>query len=492
MDGTKDSKVFTRRSLLGATLLGTASVAAGGLLAACASAPPPAATPASPVKSAATAAPVVAPTSAASTSAPAATAAPSTEKFTIKVSSANSTTEVFRVGLAKAYTKDHPNITVEFDPLTDVGQQQPVMVAGGTAGDVFQGYSVNQYKMMQLAGVYADHTALIRAHNFDFGGLLKQAQDGITSQGKIWGIPYEDHAGYSSTFINKNLFDKAGIAIPKLDWTSEPHPGLKNWTFDDLQQAAIPLTKRDGGKTLQWGYQLIGAANTWTFFWCAIRSMGNNYLSDDGTKSQVASPEGRAAIKYYVDLHQKYKVAPLSADSPSGGPNLFASGRIGIAVGASFKIIDLKQTVKDFEWMTLPGPRGKGGNDGGFEFNSYHVLASSKHPDDAFEVLTLMSSVDACRKVREMGGNNGSWKALWEDPAIINDPNFSVVAKTVMTTSGLLLPANGRCNELADVAHQLFDPLYSGGRTDVDQAITEMNTKLQAILDKPPVALTAG
>ena len=52
--------------------------------------------------------------------------------------------------------------------------------------------------------------------------------------------------------------------------------------------------------------------------------------------------------------------------------------------------------------------------------------------------------------------------------------------------------ANGRCPELGDTARQLLDPLFNGGRTDVDQAITEMNAKLQAILDKPPVALTAG
>ncbi len=478
------SGTVTRRSVLRTAVAAVTSIAGAGLLAACGQSAPLSATAPRPANPA--------PTSAAATAAggPVATAAPSTEKFTIRISGANDQRSLARGDLGKAYTKDHPNVTVVYEPLADLYQKQLIMAAGGTAGEAYQGFSINQYQQMMLAGVYADHTPLIKGHNFNFSDLLEQAQAGVQYKGKIWAIPYENHAGYSSIFINKTMFEKEGIPVPKLDWTDDPHPGLKSWSFDDIRSAALQLTKRQGSKITQWGFQEIGAANLWSYQWCIIRSFGGDFMNKDGTKMTLDTPEARDAIKWQVQLHQQDKVAPLPADTPSGGPDLFATGRIGIRLAASFQVAAAKQKYKDFEWIALPGGHGKGGSDGLLEFNSFSVLASAKHPDDTFEVIKIMTSPDASRKIREMGGNNGSWKELWSDQWVTSDPVFSVFAKTIMHSSGLLQPANGRCNEQGDMARQLLNQILAGERTDVDQAITDMNTKLQAIVDKPAPGLS--
>ena len=228
------------------------------------------------------------------------------------------------------------------------------------------------------------------------------------------------------------------------------------------------------------------------FFVVVIRSMGGDYMNPEGTKLLFDSPEGRAGIGFLADLYNKDRVSPTPAESPSGGPDLFASGKIGMRIAGSYTIASARQLYKSFEWMTLPMPRGKAGTNGMFEFNAWNVLNTSKNPDVTFDLLSKFASLDSALKVFKIGGNLGSQKSLWEDKALNEDANFQVFSKIMRNDGDLILPANARSNELWQTSDKLFDPLFNGEQTDADKVIKDVTPKLQAIMDKPPAGLSAA
>jgi multiple sugar transport system substrate-binding protein len=389
---------------------------------------------------------------------------------------------------------EHPNVKVVWDtaPSSQDLQKQLVMAATGTSGDSFWNCITCSWAQLQRAGMFVDHAPLAKASNFSWDGLLPQVVAGVTIDGKIYGIPNATHPGYPAVVINKTMFDKAGVPVPAMDWTNDPHPGLKNWTFDDLQNAAIKLTKRDGGRTSQFGYDLNGSSSAFWMFIDAIRSMGGDYLTPDGTKVLYDTPEGRGAIGFYADLQNKYKVATTPQDTPAGAPDLMASGRVAIRAAPVWAISTAKNLFKTFEWQILPGPRGKNGSDGYFEWNSFSVLKTSKHPDITFDFLTRVVTPDVERKVQSLGGIPGTHKVIWEDPTFLNDPSYGVFAKMVKTCSGTLIPANGRVSEFEDAGTKALDPMFTGQASDVSQLIKDFTPQLQAILDKPAAGLQSA
>jgi hypothetical protein len=283
------------------------------------------------------------------------------------------------------------------------------------------------------------------------------------------------------------MIEKGGVTITKEEWTEGPHPGWKTWTYDALQNAAITLTKREGGRVQQWGFQMRGYANPMMVSIAAIRSEGSDYLDSDGRKLQFDTPEGRKVLDYYWGLSSKHKTAPLIGDMPSGGPDLMASNRVAIRSAPIWAIGAAKTLFKDFEWQILPAPLGAAGVDAFAEANFYSIMTSSKHPEVAFDVLVKMTEPKWGWKVVEMGGIPGTHKEFWAPGSkLTQDPAYAIFARYMNTVSPARLPANARMAELLNTGNAAMDPVFAGQQVDHNQLIKDLSAKLQPILDRNP------
>src|SRR5262249_24802715 len=195
-----------------------------------------------------------------------------------------------------------------------------------------------------LAGLYLEHDDLIKAHNYPVDTQLSSAIAGARFQGKLYGLPNASHPSYPCVCINKTMFEKGGVPVPKEEWTEGPHPGWKSWTFDDMKNAAIALTKRSGSRVQQWGLQITGYANPFHVVMQAVRSEGSDFFDQDGARFQWGDAVGRKVVAYFTDLYTKAKVAPITPDMPSGGPDLMASNRVAIRYAPIWLISTAKQT----------------------------------------------------------------------------------------------------------------------------------------------------
>jgi multiple sugar transport system substrate-binding protein len=517
-------KTVSRRFVLRSLVVAGSSLAGAALVAACGQAPPPTATAAKPAAAPPTAAPAAPPTTApaaASTStpaaakpaaeptkpaaaAPAATQAPATptgvpaakpagpaEPVSLRIHGRNTRIDDIYADVAKEYMAKKPNVKIEYErtPGQEYTQKQLVMAASKTSGDAFWWCAPCLFGQLALGGVFADHTPLARATNFDLDALFPQAVRGATVKGKLYGLPHAVHAGSVGVFINKNLFAKEGVPIPKAEWTSDAHPGWQGWTFEEFQKAAIALTKREGNRTVQWGFRI---SHHYYDLTGVIRSWGAEFMSKDGTKMLYDSPETLAAITFWSDLYNKHKVSPSPAENPAGGPDLMASGKVGMQLAAIYNLLGAREQYKNFEWTVVPLPRGKGGVDNMFFSDGWSVLTTSKSPETAFDFLAGIAGPETGLRQAKMGGVPGSQKAVWQDKSLNEDPNFQIFARIQASVSDILLPANYRTNEHWQTSDKALDPLFTGEQTDVTKVVKEANQKLQEVVDKPPAGLSAA
>jgi maltose-binding protein MalE len=219
-----------------------------------------------------------------------------------------------------------------------------------------------------------------------------------------------------------------------------------------------------------------------------MRGEGGDYLDKEGTRAQFNSPEGRKVIKYYADFYTNHKAAPLTADMPSGGPDLMASNRVAIRNAPTWSISTAQNLFKDFEWKILPAPRGAVGVDGFFETNLFMMMTATKNPEVAFDVMVEIVAPKWGWKSVELGGIPGSQKEFWApDSKLTKDPGWAIFARLMNTVTAANLPANGRTEEIGMVFNAGLDPVFVGQDVDANKLIDELTPKLQAILDaKPP------
>jgi len=227
-------------------------------------------------------------------------------------------------GLIKGFNTMYPDIKVSFEPVPDnYGTKLLTQIAANDAPDVFQ-VGDGDVRMFVERGGAADLTSYTQGKN-NLPGLDPVVYyPSLYQTGVVDGKSSFLTKDYSplAIYYNKDLFDKAGVPYPK-----------DGWTWEDFQNTAIKLTS-GSGPSAQYGVLLPG---NWTR---AIEPFvfqnGGDVSSPDGTKTSgyLDSPATVAAIQYYVDLYNKYKVSPSPADVSTTfqGVDLFQTGKVAMSL----------------------------------------------------------------------------------------------------------------------------------------------------------------
>ena len=476
---------LSRRRFIGGIAAAATVGAASSLLQACAPAAPapeptkPAAAapakPAEPTKAPEPAKPTEAPKpAAAATPTPAAAAKPAAKQtqFTYQARIGVQAEHFDHFG--KLFMEKYPHIKYvpQHIPGTEWRQKVMVQAAAGTLPDAIWMMSIGLFGQLAKKGTFIDHGPLVKAHNFDLKVFYQAAVDGMTVEGKLYSIPWIVHPSRAGLYYNKPLFDAAGVKYPD-----------EKWTYEDLTAAALALTKRSGGKVEQYGY--MGCHDMWCHI-IPIRAYGGDYLSPDGKKVTIDTPEATKAIQEAIaDPISKHKVSPTPDMVEGGTPQMFASKKLAMFQSGYWGASQLYQYAKDIPWGVAPMPKQKNGKLGMFEIDGNSVTKSAKDPEAAFLYCAFVSSKEAGIDIAQRGSVPGGRPDVWESKELSEKPHHVVFTKIIAECPGLLLPANYRENEFSTTYQKGFDPIVFGKETDAAKVIKEMTPVLQEILDKP-------
>jgi len=448
---------LSRRDFLRATAFSTIGLA----LAACAAPAAPADAPAA---------------SSGESAAPAAAAPAAAENVTIRFHARIGQQEdtLYDMQMPK-FMEENPNITIvkESFPGAEFNTKMSTMMAGGTLGDVMWsalGGSTIQfaYAQNQVASI----SDLVASEGVDLSQWYEGCLNAITLEGKLLGLPFKSHPGLAIIYYNQNILDEAGVEYP-----------TAATTIEEQVEIAKAATKKDGDRTVQFGY-LPGV--DWKSHVTLFRAYGTELINEEGTTFQLNSELGMQAINHLYDLFHTHEVSPSPDQVLGSGNDMWISGVLGMIQGGTSTSVTGGAIGDKFQWMVAPnavGPAGVGGSD--FEVDAYCVTTTTKHAPEAFEWVQYLCSKDSGIQLGLIGGTVGGRPDVYNAPELLAFPFRQVFKEVMDNAQASRIIANWRQTEAQNTFAQLMQPLWAGEEQPTQAFIDDVTAQVQTIMDLP-------
>ncbi|MCC6628373.1 MAG: sugar ABC transporter substrate-binding protein [Chloroflexi bacterium] len=461
------TSLFTRRRLL--QVAGLAGLAAP-LLAACgAPAASPTAAPAKPAESK----PAAGATPAATQAAAAAPA--SGAKVPMKIAVWTIVGRPWQEERATKYKQDNAgkvDLTIEQINYDDMAKKQLAMIATNTVPDVL--YSgVKWYHYSAFKGVFYPLDDLLKADDPGMSDFFKAAIEGVTRDGKIYGLPFEVNSGNQNIYMfNKDLMEQKGVKPPTDDWT-----------LDEFTKMAVALT--DPAKKIFGTNPLHG---TYYDFDTVVRTFGGELLPEGGKKFALTTdPKAVEAMRWLVDLRVKHKAAPNRAETEGLD---FVAGRVGMAAVGVQSIVTLQKQIGDkFKWDVVLAPKGPTGLRGYEAFVTIYSMGSkTAAPKEAYDLLKFMTNKDTASYAFLEQGQPPARVSVWQSPEAAKINTIWGRAAAWMTDGKnqgpFPMPDNLRFSEFQDKWANLSTPLVYG-EVGFDEGMKKLQDECSAIMAQP-------
>jgi alpha-1,4-digalacturonate transport system substrate-binding protein len=260
--------------------------------------------------------------------------------------------------LVDKFNAENPDIVVILDvvPYQTIDEQLPIQVETGEGPDLARITNFGAYrgKLLDLRPYMAD-SAYYEA-NFSAPILEALGYGG-----------YPDALTITGPFVNKTLFDQAGIEVPGEGTTWE------EWT-EITQQVAEATGVQYAIAIDRTGHRVAGPAI----------SMGAQLLNDEGGFT-VDTPGFRAFTEIVKSWHDD-GLTPfevwLSAEPVNSCIGPFKSGELVLCMSGSWQVNGLVNDVGDaFDWVVAPNPTGAGGSTGIGGGSAVAAFATTEHPE---------------------------------------------------------------------------------------------------------------
>lgn len=281
--------------------------------------------------------------------------------------------------IIRNFEKDNPDIEVKVE-YADWGtywQKLQTQFAAGTAPDVMRMSGAYLGKFV-ADGLVANLQPYIDRDSFPIDTDYFDTLNIFRFNGDYYGLP--EGGDVVALYYNKDIFNEAGVAYPD-----------ETWTWEDLRENAMKLTKTAGNRVINWGvYLSMGEGGNGQSSWYNFMLQnGTQYLNEDKTESKFASKEAKEAIQFMVDLIHKYKAAPSPAQTAALA-DPFLTGRYAMSYELLPVRIPFLEDVR-FDYDVAVMPKGKyrasETNYVGFVMN-----AKSTEKDAAWRLIKYISS----------------------------------------------------------------------------------------------------
>ncbi|NEA68213.1 extracellular solute-binding protein [Streptomyces sp. SID12488] len=190
------------------------------------------------------------------------------------------------------------------------------------------------------------------------------------SSGKVLAIPSDVTA--SGMFINKTLFEKAGVSFP-----TSP---AKTWTWDDFIKAANEVREKTKAK-----YSLTFDQSP-SRLRAMVYEMGGQYVHADDSGKFSVDAATKKAVNTFVGWNDD-KTMPKSVWTSGADPSaMFQSGDVVAYWSGVWQVPAFAESIKKFEWASVPTPAqpvqasdvNSGGLTVGFNNNADAATAATK------------------------------------------------------------------------------------------------------------------
>lgn len=284
-------------------------------------------------------------------------------------------------------------VTLEYEPGGSEGAgYQDVLVTeleAGTAPDVFwiPGTDVARFassglilNLADVAGMDADYSE----DDFYAGpmGFLTTPLPGSDEE-SLWGIPRDVSA--FAIYYNADLFDEAGL----------DYPGGDDWDWDRFLEAGEEISAL--------GDEIFGFGMNawWANYGYFINAAGSGFFNEDFTGCGLDNDATVAGMEFAANLFSENLAVPWGTDSEPP----FLAGNVGMFMNGRWATPGTVLNA-EFNWNVAPLPVGPSGEGTNWLFwGAYVVNANTEHPEEAWDLVTRLTSADIQGEIASLGAN---------------------------------------------------------------------------------------
>ncbi|MDQ3699968.1 MAG: sugar ABC transporter substrate-binding protein [Chloroflexota bacterium] len=284
------------------------------------------------------------------------------------------------------FSAKHPQIKVEHVARpVDWGPKLTAAIASGTPPDVAYAFgdplfALQQEKALMVLDPY------IRASRLDVQDFLQGIYKAMSRDGQQFALPR--YVNTNTIFYNRNHFQRAGLPLPKDDWT-----------HDQLLDAAQKLTRGPQDRREVWGMNADLSSlrvRACSLLWGQCASFND---PKEPAVFTFNHPANVKAFQWVHDLPWRHRVSPVPA---LGRDAMFTTGILAIGLDATAGLTVAKDAQTDWDIVAIPrGPCGRGDRS---SVDTYVIPTGVKTPEAAWALLESLTGKDAARLMAEIMG----------------------------------------------------------------------------------------
>ena len=365
----------------------------------------------------------------------------------------------------------HDGVKVEFEisPKEEFPQKILAGIAAGAPPDLFRVVNVENFDQFAASGVILSLDDLIARDDYQstLDKFLPGSLNAFSLEGKQYCAPLGAHPSSQYLFYNKTALGVKGIEL------NDP-----KWTWAEYRDVANKMADPDN--------QVFGSWVRANFegYMVGLRSMGGDLISEDGTKSMIASEEAMRFWQLVYDLINVDKVTPQPSDVADWKPP-FADGKIMMANDNGYRESFLHEMVKDFDFDTFLVPNEGDKPRGGLIADASAIVAKSSQTDLAWEwVKATLTTEQGIAHVQARYIPLPTQEALLA-PEVMSSPQYEFYVKQWIAEPPLPAPtaANGRTSEVYNALQSGMEAAWLQTQP-LEAVIEQVDKELQSILDK--------
>ncbi|MGN1099744.1 MAG: extracellular solute-binding protein, partial [Christensenellales bacterium] len=359
----------------------------------------------------------------------------------------------------EAFNNRYPNITVEYEVMSNYETNYAGNIATGNLHDVFlvsDGVFGNWVTggMMENLEPYINSSELVnRSEMYE---SLTERYSYNSATGKTGsGDQYTIASDISSfvMFYNKDYFDSMGVAYP---------PSDRVMTIDEATEMWQALTKRDeNGDIVVYGTSALDICGL-------VWSGGGDFLNDEKTAfpTDEADLEALAqAFQYVQDSYYKYKITPTVALDAA---TMFTMEKVACCVAGSWNTATFRSL--DFNWdiAYIPAYEENPGANCWSGSAGYSIYSGSKNKEAAWKFVEYVGSKEG-QEILMSTGTQLSTYSLLESDIVRQQKELGPANYEILMEAASTQPA-GRWTYLKNQQWiQLGYDLYSGNLLDANE-----------------------
>lgn len=291
--------------------------------------------------------------------------------------------DVIMRDLLDRFEEENPDIDVVMDVVAyqQILENLPIQLAAGEGPDMARVTDLGG-----LAEYYLDlspHLSDTAYWEENFGPFLEWLRLPDDEAG-IYG--FMTQLTVTGPFVNKTLFDQAGVEMPGAEAT-----------WEEWAEATRQVAEATGLE-----YAMVMDRTGHRFAGPAI-SQGAQYFDDEGNPV-IAGDEGFATMaQHLIDWHEDGTMLPEvwtgAGGSYAAGNEEFVNAQVVLYMSGSWQIGQFAESIGDaFDWVAVPNPCGPAACTGMPGGAALVGISTTEHPEEVARVMEYLASEDVLRE----------------------------------------------------------------------------------------------